>query len=96
MKRRDALRVGEIIAEFMEREHLDDVLAEHRALALWPAIVGEGIDRYTTSRAVDNGIITVAISSAPLRHQLMLSRATIVEQMNNAVGRQVIRDIRIR
>lgn len=96
MKRRNALTVGEIVAEFMQREQLDVLLAERRALSLWPAIVGPGIDSYTTARNVENGIITVHITSAPLRHQLMLTRASIIKQMNNTVGTEVIKDIIIR
>lgn len=93
MKRTNAKPIGEIIEGFLQQEHLDTQLDEHRASALWPQIVGPGINRYTISRDVRDGVMYVRLSSAPLRNELMLNRSTLVDHINKALGRQVIRDI---
>ena len=47
----------------------------------------------TAERYVDDGVITVKISSAALRNDLMLTRSSIIEQLNNLVGKPVIKEI---
>ncbi len=93
MKRSSAQSVGDIINQVLRQERLDTRLDEQRALALWPKLVGQGINRYTTDRSVKNGVLTFTISSAPLRNQLMLSRSSLIARINETLGREVIKEI---
>ena len=93
MKRTEARNVGQIITDVLKRENLDVALDEHRASALWPHIVGDGINRYTIRRYVKDGVMTVYLSSASLANELMLNRAAIIQRINEAQGRDIIRDI---
>ena len=93
MKRTEAKNVGQIINDLLQKEHLDVALDEHRASALWPQIVGDGINRYTISRSVRDGVMTVRLSSASLANELMLIRASIIQRINEALGREVIHEI---
>ena len=51
------------------------------------------MNRYTVNRHVRNGVLYVAISSAPLRNELMLNRSLLVRRINDFIGREVIHDI---
>ena len=93
MKRTEAKNIGQIIDELLKRENLDIALDEHRASAMWPQIVGDGINRYTIKRYVNNGVMTVHLSSASLSNELMLNRASIIQRINEALGREVIHEI---
>ena len=93
MKRTEAKNVGQIINDLLKKENLDVALDEHRASALWPQIVGDGINRYTISRSVRNGVMTVRLSSASLANELMLIRASIIQRINEALGRDIIHEI---
>ncbi|MBQ9576777.1 MAG: DUF721 domain-containing protein [Muribaculaceae bacterium] len=93
MKRTEARNIGEIINDLLRQENLDVALDEHRASALWPQIVGDGINRYTIRRYVNNGVMTVHLSSASLANELMLNRAGIIQSINQALGREIIREI---
>lgn len=93
MKRTYAKSIGEIIDLVLKEEHLDGKLNEQRALAVWPEIVGQGINRYTTDRRISRGVLTVSLSSAALRNELMMYRSDLVSRINEAVGTQVITDI---
>ena len=90
MKRTEAKNIGQIIDELLKRENLDVALDEHRASAMWPQIVGDGINRYTIKRYVNNGVMTVHLSSASLSNELMLNRASIIQRINEALGREII------
>jgi len=93
MKRTEARNIGEIINDLLRQENLDVALDEHRASALWPQIVGDGINRYTIRRYVNNGVMTVHLSSASLANELMLNRAGIIQRINEALGREIIHEI---
>ena len=93
MKRTEAKNIGQIIDELLKKENLDVALDEHHASALWPEIVGDGINRYTIKRYVKDGVMTVHLSSASLANELMLNRAAIINRINDALGREIIREI---
>jgi len=93
MKRTEAKNIGQIINEVLVKENLDVALDEHRACALWPQIVGDGINRYTIKRYVINGVMTVYLSSASLANELMLNRMAIIQRLNQALGRDIIHEI---
>ena len=93
MKRTEAKNIGQIIDDLLKKENLDVALDEHRASALWPQIVGDGINRYTIKRYVKDGVMTVHLSSASLANELMLNRERIIANINKAIGRDIIREI---
>ena len=93
MKRTEAKNIGQIIEDLLKKEKLDVELNEHRASALWPQIVGDGINRYTIKRYVKDGVMTVHLSSASLANELMLGRSALIARINEALGREVIREI---
>ena len=93
MKRTEAKSIAEIIGDFMQQEDIETTMLEHRAFQHWGNVVGPGVNRMTTERFVENGVITVKISSAALRNDLMLSRSTIIAQLNQLVGKPVIKEI---
>lgn len=93
MKRTSAQSVGDIINQVLCQERLDVRLDEQRALAMWPTLVGQGVNRYTTDRSVKDGVLTFTISSAPLRNQLMLTRSTLIARINESLGHEVIKEI---
>ncbi len=93
MKHSNAETVGEIIQRYLKSENLDTKLDELRVADLWADVVGHGLNRYTVNRFVKNECLYVQISSAPLRNELMLSRSLLVKRLNEAAGKEVIKDI---
>ena len=55
MKRTEAMTVGDIINQLLKEDNIDRQFDEQKIVYLWPEIVGQGINRYTTSRRVKNG-----------------------------------------
>ena len=93
MKRTEAKSIADIIGDFMQQEDIETTMLEHKALQLWGQVVGPGVNRLTTERYVDDGVITVKIASAALRNDLMLSRSHLIAQLNQLVGKPVIKEI---
>lgn len=93
MKRTEPLQIGTIIDHAIESAGLSGAIAEHRALFVWPQVVGQGINRYTTRRYIAAGVMHVYLSSAPLRNELSFHRSRLVELINRAAGSDVITSI---
>lgn len=96
MRRTNAKLISDIIADFMQQEDIEATMLEHRALQLWGQVVGPGVNKLTTARYVENGVMTMTIASAALRNDLMMSRRQIIDQLNALIGKPVIREIRFR
>ena len=96
MKRTEAMTVGDIIDKLLREDNINHQFDEQKAVYLWPEFVGQGINRYTTSRWVKNGVLHLHISSAPLRNELMMNRTLLIRHLNEAIGSEVIHDIVIR
>lgn len=93
MKYKDAKSIGEIMSEYLNASRLDDVANARRLESFWGEIVGDYINRQTTNRFVKDRKLYVAISSAPLRNELMLNRAALAKRLNEITGANVIDDI---
>ena len=96
MKRTNAQSIGEIIDAYFRQENLRQEFDEHQAAALWPTIVGDGINRYTVSREVRDGVLYIGLSSPALRNELSLNRSRLVKLINDALGKPVIKEVRFR
>ncbi|MDE7159743.1 MAG: DUF721 domain-containing protein [Muribaculaceae bacterium] len=94
MERRDFQTVGDVLRQALEESRMTDRLDEVRAAAAWEAVVGTHIASLTARPWVSKGIMTVRTPDASLRQELMMSRSALVRNINAAVGRQVITDIR--
>ena len=95
MKRRDAQSIKDIIDVALSQSGVSGVIDEQRLCYLWPEIVGPGINRYTTKRYVERGVLHVYLSSAALKNELQFHRSRLVEELNKAVGKNVIKNIMI-
>ena len=90
------MTVGEIIDKVLREARADAKVDEHYAINLWPQIVGSAIAARTTGITVKNGVMTVHLNSAALRGELMMTRSTLVQRLNEAVGRETITQLVLR
>lgn len=93
MKRQEALSFGQIFDEAIRQSGLETAYDEQRASYLWPEIVGPTVNRMTTRRYVENGVLHVFISSAPLRSELSFLTDKLVCRINESIGKTVIKSI---
>lgn len=93
MKRSDPKQIASIIDEAMARAGLTDTLNEQRAAASWIDVVGPAINRYTSRRYVDKGVMHVYMTSAPLKNELSFNREKLINAINRAVGTDVVKEI---
>ncbi|MCM1448889.1 MAG: DUF721 domain-containing protein [Clostridiales bacterium] len=93
MKRSDPMSIKQLIDTVLDDDKLRDAARAQRLCYMWPEIVGQGINRYTSKRYVAERQLHVYISSAPLKNELQFHRSRLVELLNQSVGADVIDDI---
>lgn len=78
----------------LREQGLESPLNQKRLVESWPAVVGPVIARYTLNCYIYNQTLYVRLSSPALRSDLSMMRQQLVRRLNEAVGEQVIVDIR--
>ena len=96
MKRTEPMRIGEVLEQMIESTGMRPELNRRSIEAAWPVVVGQHIAAYTSSVHVEERTLTVHISSAPLKEELMYLRELLMSQLNDLVGDRVIDRIIIR
>lgn len=95
MKRTDPLSLRQIIDRVMDTSaRRDDILAM-RAASLWADVVGPGVNRMTSRRYVSKGVLHVYLTSGPLKSDLSFRRAEIARAINDILGLEIVKEIRL-
>lgn len=93
MRRSNSQSLTEVLRHVLREQGLETPLLQYRLVQAWPEVMGQGIARYTDEVFIKGQTLHVKISSAVLRHDLFMSRASLVKRLNEHVGSQVIADI---
>ena len=95
MIRGNSLSIADVLNIYLRETGLEKTILEDKVVALWPEIMGDTVSRLTRSVELRNGMLIVHISSAALKAQLFECRFELVKKINDAVGGNAIRDVRI-
>lgn len=94
MKRTVPQSIGDVLRLSLQQDCMQGRLDEVRAVEAWPRVLGEALASQTRRPTVRNGIMTVGIPNAALRHELSMTRSLLRRELNRTVGRDVIKEIR--
>lgn len=95
MFRRDVQSISDLLNMYLRREGLETPLLQKRAVDAWDTLMGSSIARFTGEKFIKNQTLFVKILNPALRQDLTMMRSRIVKRINEAVGSQVIVDVRI-
>ena len=96
MRRQQAQAIGDIVAEFLRESGLEKPLMERQVVASWNDVMGKTVADLTRSVELKDGVLTVKISSAALKAQLFECRREVVKKMNDVVGCEVVKEVKLR
>ncbi len=88
--------ISSAIESFVRGLGLTKTLRQYDVVTSWGPLVGEKIARVTQAQRMENGILFVGVSTAPWRAELAMRRLEIVEKINNAMGKKIVKEIRFR
>ena len=69
---------------------------ESLAFAYWPAIVGKAAAKATDLECIIDGTLQVRTNTSVWSHELNMMKAHLIAQLNDTIGRAVIKDIRFK
>lgn len=94
MFKRDVQQIKDIILRNLRAQGLETPLLQRRLIASWPDVAGDMTASHTLDVWIKNQTLFVKMDSPALRANLSMQRQTLVTQLNEHVGSQVIADIR--
>lgn len=68
-------------------------IKQMRVLEIWVDVVGKQIADVTTAERIVNGKLTVRVSKAPWRNELVFLKKDIIAKLNRAMGEEIVKDI---
>ena len=94
MRRTEPEKLGDILRMAFEHYSLDGRMLELRAVECWPGIVGPSLANACGKPFIENGSMRVKVASPSLRQELNMSRSRLIALLNDAVGEEVVKDLR--
>ena len=96
MKRTEPIAVGELLTSIISNsEQMKTGFAESRVPIVWREIVGPLADM-TKDIYLRDGVLWVVCESAVVKNEIMMRKSTLISELNNRVGREVVNVIRVK
>lgn len=97
MIKRNAQSIGDALSDFFENNSFFRLkFAEHRVVQGWYDLLGKSVASYTRSVHFRNDVLYVQLSSSVLRAELLMSKQSLIDRLNEYAGMPIIRDIVLR
>lgn len=81
--------------ELLRQQHLDGRLYEKRLIRRFPEVVGQALASHVSQLFISKGVLHITVDAAVIRQEMQLMREGLIKQLNTALGREVIQDIRL-
>lgn len=93
MRNSNEQSLGQVIKEILKKQHLQSKLTETRVKEAWEVVMGDVVALRTTSIWVHEGRLTIKISSAPLKQELLFGKEKIKKLINENLGGEYIQEV---
>ncbi|MBC5774549.1 DUF721 domain-containing protein [Pontibacter sp. KCTC 32443] len=85
--------IGESIKGLLQAYRLEGKLNEVNLVQRWEEIMGKPIALKTQELYFRDSKLFVRLTSAPLKHELNMSKSKVVELLNRAAGHEVVKEV---
>jgi len=86
--------IGKALSNFVKDSKIEKGLEQHKALGLWPDVVGKKIAENTEAKSVEFGVVLICVKNPVWRQELQLQKDQIIKKLNKALLKKIIKDIR--
>ena len=87
------MNIKQALDQYMKRFGLQRKVEEIKLVQLWPVIAGEFIARNTSDLQVRDRRLIIRVNSSVIKHQLLISRDTIIQRVNQFMEQEYINDL---
>jgi predicted nucleic acid-binding Zn ribbon protein len=92
-RRGDIVSLKDSITALLKAYRLQGKLNEVTVVASWEKIMGKAVALKTKEVYVSNGKLFVRLTSAPLKHELVMAKTRVMELINSEVGESIIKEV---
>ncbi|GAA4423550.1 hypothetical protein GCM10023188_02500 [Pontibacter saemangeumensis] len=92
-RKADIQPIGESLKALMKAYRLDGKLSEVNIVQSWERIMGKPIAMKTQELYFRDHKLFVRLTSAPLKHELNMSKSKVIELLNREVGTDAVKDV---
>ncbi len=93
MRQSNAQSIASVIQQMIKEYGIGDKLLQAKLPAVWKDLMGAAIARRTLDISLVRGVLTLRLSSAPLKQELHFQKEVIRQRMNEALGEDFIREV---
>ncbi len=92
----DILNFSEALSNFVSSNKLEKGLEKVNVKDIWAEQMGSGVNNYTTAIEFKNNILYIQLSSSVLREELSYGKVKIINMLNEALGKDIIKKLILR
>ncbi|UYZ62227.1 DUF721 domain-containing protein [Hymenobacter weizhouensis] len=89
----DIQPLKEGISALLRAYRLQGKLNEVTVVSSWERVMGKAVALKTQQLYVSNNKLFVRLSSAPLKHELVMAKTRVLELINAEVGEEVVKEV---
>lgn len=82
MKKSNEQSLGEVLKLFLKANGLEEKVLETEIYGRWEELAGKAINLKTKKVKLENGRLTVYLTSSVLRNELLMRRTELLERIN--------------
>ena len=85
--------LAEVIQDFLKESEWSRKLDEVHLITQWDKLLGPNLAKYTDEVFISNSVLHIRLNSSTLRQELSYKKSKLVDDLNDMVGKKVIKDI---
>lgn len=92
----DKVSMKDALSAFILEHKLQRGIDKVDAREAWKALMGNGVNNYTTAIELQRDTLYISLSSSVLREELSLGKSKIITMLNEELGKDLIKKIVLR
>ena len=95
-RQNDNQPIGDVLKDFVNQNKLQTGLDKVEVRDVWEQIMGPAIHKYTRNIKLDRTTLYVELTSSVLREELSYGKEKIINNLNETLGKQLIKKLVLR
>ncbi|NND77917.1 MAG: DUF721 domain-containing protein [Flavobacteriales bacterium] len=92
---RDAMSMADAIKNYIKKTGKEKGFQNAEIVSAWPEVMGQAVASRTEKISFYKGTLYIKLNSAPLKNELVLSRAQVAARLNEHLGETIVMNINI-
>jgi predicted nucleic acid-binding Zn ribbon protein len=88
--------IGNVFTQLFQDLGIDKAIQQNMAVSRWAEIVGERIAQISEAERIEKGVLYVKVSSPVWRNELVFMKSNLINTVNEALAKTVVRDVKFK